>query len=146
MVSASIIQGSTISPLLFNIFVNDMFLFISKADICNFTDNNTINLCGKALCDTSRNLKFDSGRALQWLKVNSLKSNSGKFQFMILTANTENKVKLTLDGNKIKKSQEVFHLRKKYWRGFKMHIQNIFQTNKYKFTCVAAGKKAFKSR
>ena len=114
MVSASIIQGSTISPLLFNIFVNDMFLFISKADICNFTDNNTINLCGKALCDKSRNLKFDSGRALQWLKVNSLKSNSGKFQFMILTANTGNKVKLTLDGNKIKKSQEVFHLRKKY--------------------------------
>lgn len=91
-----------------------MFLFVSKTDICDFTDNNTIHLCGKLLFDTSRNLKFDSGRALQWFKVNSLKSNSGKFQFMILRTNTSNKVKFSLDGNKIEKSQEVFHLRKKY--------------------------------
>ena len=33
---------------------------------------------------------------------------------MILRANTGNKVKLSLDGNKVEKSQEVSHLRKKY--------------------------------
>ena len=47
-------------------------------------------------------------------RINSLKSNPGKFQFMILRANTGNKVKLSLDGNKVEKSQEVSHLRKKY--------------------------------
>ena len=31
---------------------------------------------------------------------------------MILRANTGNKVKLSLDGNKVEKSQEVSHLRK----------------------------------
>ena len=28
-------------PLLFNIFINDVFLVIGKSDICNFVDNGT---------------------------------------------------------------------------------------------------------
>ena len=63
-VTCAITQGSTKNPWLFNIFENDMFLCVSGADICNFAENNI--LCGKVLCDASRNLKFDPGRALQW--------------------------------------------------------------------------------
>ena len=82
-----------------------------EADICNFTDDNTISSSAKILSDISRNLKSDSGRVLKWFKVNSLKPNPGKFQLMILRANTDNKVKLSLDVNKIEKSHKVFLLR-----------------------------------
>ena len=35
-------QGSVLGLLLFNIFLNDIFLFISKCQLCNYADNNTL--------------------------------------------------------------------------------------------------------
>ena len=40
-------QGSILGPLLFNIFINDIFMIIEQSDICNFADDNTLYSCGK---------------------------------------------------------------------------------------------------
>ena len=32
-------QGFILGPLLFNIFINDLFFVIEKSDICNFADD-----------------------------------------------------------------------------------------------------------
>ena len=119
--------------LLFNIFTNDKFFFISKSDISNFADDNTISSCGKVLGDNLRSFKFDLAQLLKWFKVNSLKLNPGKFQFMILETNTDVKVNLFLNGYKIEKSHVVvLGITIDDNLTFKTHIENIFRTKKHK--------------
>ena len=71
-------------PLLFNIFINDLFFVIEKSDICNFADNNTLYSCGANLKTVLENLKHDARKLLYLFKINSTKANPEKFQFMIL--------------------------------------------------------------
>ena len=59
-------------------------MIIEQSDICNFADDNTLYSWGQRLTKIKVNLIFDTKRILNWFRLNSLKSNPGKFQFMIL--------------------------------------------------------------
>ena len=49
-------QGSIPGPLLFNIFMNDLFFFSAKCEICNFADDNNLYSCGMNLDNILSNL------------------------------------------------------------------------------------------
>ena len=100
-------QGSILGPLLFNIFINDLFLFIEKSEICNFADDNTIYNCNDNLENILQNLEFDMKNILKWFKVNSMKANPKKFQFMILGKSPRQTIILNINDIKIRESQKV---------------------------------------
>ena len=68
-----------LEPLLFNIFINDLFFGIEKSDICNFEDDNTLCSCGANLKTVLENLEHDTSKLLYWFKINSMKKNRENF-------------------------------------------------------------------
>ena len=51
---------------------------------CNFADDNTLFSVGKNIENVISGLKTDLVVVMEWFKVNLLKVNPDKFQFMIL--------------------------------------------------------------
>ena len=52
-------QDSILGLLLFDILLIDIFMFISKFNLCNYTDDNTLYSTGKDLNRIRRNLEMD---------------------------------------------------------------------------------------
>ena len=100
-------QGSILGPLFFNLFINDLFLFIERTNICNFADDNTIYSCNINLQTILIDLKFDMQNILKWFKANSVKSNPEKFQFMVLGSSTRPSIILNINNIKIRESSSV---------------------------------------
>ena len=50
-------QGSILRPILFNIFINDLFLFTIATQLCSFVDDNTAYGCGGSVDIVAKNWK-----------------------------------------------------------------------------------------
>ena len=92
-------QGSILGPLLFNIFINDIFYIIKE--ISNFADDNTISSTGSSIDEVNLNLLHKLRIVLDWFKHNSMVANPSKFQ-LIYPGTFNANLSLSIEQNNIK--------------------------------------------
>ena len=77
-------QGSILGPLLFNIFINDIFLFIENTKITIYADDNTPYAIESNINNLIESLENDTNILLAWFKMNEMKSNNDKCHLLII--------------------------------------------------------------
>jgi hypothetical protein len=78
-------QGSILGPMLFNIFVNDMFYFIESSSLYCYADDTQIAAISNNLNDVISTLQDSGNIAVEWYKDNGMQANPKKFKCMILS-------------------------------------------------------------
>ena len=86
-------QGSILGPLLFNIFLNDIFLFVENTNIANYADDNTPYAIDSNIDKLIDTLEYETSILLNRFNMNEMKSNNDKCHLIILN-NEDNIIKI----------------------------------------------------
>ena len=62
----------------------DIFCFVSKCDLFNYADDNTLSKSAGTVELVIEALKTDANNAVKWFENNNMKANPEKFQIMLL--------------------------------------------------------------
>ena len=89
-------QGSILGPLLFNIFICDMFYFLENFDIANYVEDCVPYCVNKSAECAVSNLEQLSAILFEWLNNNYIRVNTDKSVIYYLQAILELRLRLTI--------------------------------------------------
>ena len=86
-------QGSTLGPLLFNIFLSDIFFFVNDTEITNYAEDNTPYATEDSIEKLIATLTKETNILLKWFTFNEMKSNTDKCHLIIVNS-LDNNIKI----------------------------------------------------
>ena len=78
-------QGSILGPILFNIFLSDLFLVVQNVDFASYADDNTIYSSAENIDEVIFTLQESSKKLFKWFTDNQMKSNNDKCHLIVST-------------------------------------------------------------
>ena len=82
-VKCGVPQGSILGPLLFNVFICDLFMFMPNHTIANYADDNTPYSTGSNMNEVILDLQLSGNILFSWLKNNGMKANTDKSHLLL---------------------------------------------------------------
>ena len=132
-------QGSILGPLLFNIYINDLLLFIQNSDICNDTDDTIIYPCDKSLENITHKLENDCNLALEWFANNSMELNTDKCHLLVIGQRCDDPVAVKIGSAEVVNCSEErllgVHIDNKL--SFDHHVSKLCQKGSNKLYALA---------
>ena len=132
-------QGSILGPLLFNIFINDLYLFVQNSQVCNYADDNSLSVVDSNVSTIINKLESDIQSLESWFKNNGMLLNGEKCQFLIVEssgANRNNIAKIKIGNNYVEESKKAKLLGINFDNNLKMH-------DHIKYICKQASNKLY---
>ena len=130
-------QGSILGPLLFNIYINDLFLFSENFYIANYADDCTPYEFSGSLQEVINKLEQDALCLIEWYQSNYLKPNSDKWHLLL----SENRDDITINiGNECIHNSENEKLLGVYFDkelNFKTHVTKLCKKAEQKLHALA---------
>ena len=131
-------QGSVLGPLLFNLYINDLFYEIDETHPSNFADDTSLNAFDKSLEELIRKLESDTLSVIIWFENNFMKLNQDKCHFLI-AANTNEHLWIKVGNEMIWESSEEKLLGLTIDKNLKFnsHVRNICKKASQKMYALA---------
>ena len=107
-ISKDVPQGSILGPLIFNIFMNDLFYFVKRGHLFNYADNNSVSVNSKELNIVSQLLQSEAEVTVRWFCSNAMEANPSKFQGILFKGNKQaSDFKISVGGHNIEFSKSM---------------------------------------
>ena len=117
-------QGSILGPILFNIFICDMFLFLHEAQFTGYADDNTPFVIRDNIPDVISALEKTGEKRLIWFSDNQMKLNTDKC-YLLLNKQDRNFLKIGTFNIKNSFSEKLLGITFDYKLKFSNHIEDI---------------------
>ena len=82
------VQGSTLGPILFSLYINDLNSVFNKAITIYFADKTHLSYASEKLSTTESVMNYKLKKLAEWLRSNKLSLNSGKSKLVIFRSKT----------------------------------------------------------
>jgi hypothetical protein len=123
-------QGSVLGPLLFIIYMNDLYKSIEYSKTILFADDTTVYASSNSLSQLYENINFDLSSLADWFCANKLSLNIGKTNYVLFyQRHVSTDLEINIGGHEI--------TRKKYFRFLGITIDENLEWSEHIQNCTA---------